>query len=195
MQKFCNNGTDMPTFRYHNEKARRRWQNPEQILFSIGIHTGMVMIDIGCGEGFFAIPAARMAGSRGMVIGIDKNAGAISRMLENASRKGVSNIQGIVGEAEDTVPCRGCADLIFFGIDLHDFFDPSKVVFNARKMIKPDGFLVDLDWRKESTPHGPPVSIRFTEEEAAAIITAGGFRVIRTELIEPWFYQLTAKPV
>jgi ubiquinone/menaquinone biosynthesis C-methylase UbiE len=185
----------MPVFQYHNEEDRRLWQDPEKILSAIGIRPGMLMIDIGCGEGFFALPAARMAGITGKVIGIDKNAGAISRMLDRASRLGLSNVRGVIGEAEDTVPCQECADLIFFGIDLHDFQDPSKVVSNARRMIKAEGVLVDLDWKKEITPHGPPVSIRFSEEKAEAIIAAGGFRVTRTELVEPWFYQLTARPL
>jgi ubiquinone/menaquinone biosynthesis C-methylase UbiE len=154
----------------------------------------MVMIDIGCGEGFFALPAARIAGVTGKIIGIDKNAAAVSRMLDRASRQGLSNIDGIIGEAEDTVACQVCADLIFFGIDLHDFYNPSKVVSNARTMVKSDGVLIDLDWKKEITPYGPPVSIRFSEEEAAAIITGAGFRVISKEILEPWLYLLTAKP-
>jgi ubiquinone/menaquinone biosynthesis C-methylase UbiE len=185
--------SDMPLFCYADENDRRRWQNPEQILSAIGIRPGTVILDIGCGEGFFAIPAAKITGSSGKVIGIDNNGEAVSRMIERAEQEGLENIQGIIGMAEKTVACRGCADFIFFGIDLHDFDDPGKVLANARLMIKPKGILVDLDWRKESTPQGPPVSIRFDEEYAATLITKAGFRVTRRDLIEPWFYQLTAQ--
>jgi ubiquinone/menaquinone biosynthesis C-methylase UbiE len=184
----------IPVFQYQGEEDRRSWQNPEQILAAIGIQRGTIMIDIGCGEGFFSLPAARMVGSTGKIIGIDRNADAVSRMLDRAARQGLQNIQGIVGKAEQTVPCLECADLIFFGIDLHDFNDPAKVLSNARKMIKPEGILVDLDWRKETTTHGPPESIRFSEEEAAAIITKAGFLMTRAECVEPWFYLLTARP-
>jgi ubiquinone/menaquinone biosynthesis C-methylase UbiE len=185
----------MPAFHYHVEEERRTWQNPEQILTAIGLQPGTVMLDIGCGDGFFAIPGAKMVGSAGKVIGLDINAAAVSRMLEKAERLGLQNVQGIVGKAEDSIPCQECADIVFFGIDLHDFEDPGKVLSNARVLIKPEGILVDLDWRKENTPTGPPVSIRFSEEEAEAIITRAGFRVKRRELVDPWFYQLTAGPV
>jgi ubiquinone/menaquinone biosynthesis C-methylase UbiE len=185
----------MPVFQYHDEEDRRSWQNPEQILSAIGIQPGTVMVDIGCGEGFFAIPASIMVGATGKVIGIDRDADAVSRMLDRAARQGLQNIQGIVGKAEHTIPCRECADLIFFGIDLHDFDDPARVLSNARVMIKAEGILVDLDWRKETTPLGPPELIRFSEGEAAAIITIAGFRVTRVESVSPWFYQLTARPV
>lgn len=184
----------MLLFLYDAEDARRTWQNPEQILSKIGIRPGNIFVDIGCGEGFFAIPAAKITGGSGKVIGIDRNGDAVSRMLNRAEREGLHNIRGIVGVAEETVVCRGCADVIFFGIDLHDFDDPGKVLDNARLMIGPRGILVDLDWRKESTPRGPPVSIRFDQERAAALITNAGFRVVQKKLVEPWFYQLIALP-
>jgi ubiquinone/menaquinone biosynthesis C-methylase UbiE len=182
----------MPCFFYDDEDARRTWQNPEQTLSKIGIRPGNIFLDIGCGEGFFAIPAAKITGGSGKVIGIDRNGEAVSRMLERAEQEGLHNIRGIVGMAEETVICLGCADVIFFGIDLHDFDDPGKVLANARLMIRPRGILIDLDWRKERTPRGPPVSIRFDPGYASALITNAGFRVTGMDLVEPWFYQLTA---
>jgi ubiquinone/menaquinone biosynthesis C-methylase UbiE len=137
---------------YHDERSRRPWQNPEQILGRTGLGPGDTVIDIGCGEGFFTLPAARLAGSSGKIIGIDINGSAVSRMLEQARREGLGNVDGIVGSGEETLACEGCADLIFFGIDLHDFLDPQKVLQNARRMIKPGGTLCNLDWQKRETP-------------------------------------------
>ena len=42
-----------------DEAARRRWQHPEFTLEGIGLTTGDTFIDVGCGDGFFALPAAR----------------------------------------------------------------------------------------------------------------------------------------
>ncbi|MCG7855022.1 MAG: class I SAM-dependent methyltransferase [Methanoregulaceae archaeon] len=180
--------------RYHDERSRRSWQNPEQILVRTGLGPGDTVIDIGCGEGFFTLPAARLAGSSGKIIGIDINGSAVSRMLEQARREGLGNVDGIVGSGEETLACEGCADLIFFGIDLHDFSDPQKVLQNARRMIKPGGTLCNLDWQKRETPFGPPVSIRFDEETAATLIREAGFTILRIEEIPLWFYLITAAP-
>ena len=179
---------------YHDEQSRRLWQNPEQILARTVLGPGDTVVDIGCGEGFFALPAARIAGNRGKVIGIDINGEAVSRMLEQARREGLSNVSGIVGSGEETRACEGCADLIFFGIDLHDFSDPRKVLHNARLMIKAGGTLCNLDWKKEETPFGPPISKRFDEETAAVLIRESGFSVLRIEEVPPWFYLITAVP-
>jgi ubiquinone/menaquinone biosynthesis C-methylase UbiE len=179
---------------YHDEQSRRSWQNPEQILAHTVLGPGDTVVDIGCGEGFFALPAARIAGNSGKVIGIDINGGAVSRMLEQARREGLHNVSGIVGSGEETRACEGCADLIFFGIDLHDFSDPRKVLHNAREMIKAGGTLCNLDWKKKETPFGPPISKRFDEETAAALIREAGFAVLCIEEVPPWFYLITAVP-
>lgn len=179
---------------YHDERSRRSWQNAEEILGRTGFGPGDIMIDVGCGEGFFALPAARIAGSSGRVVGIDINGDAVSRMLGRAGKEGLSNVEGIVGAGEETRVCTGCADLIFFGIDLHDFADPRKVLGNARLMVKAGGTLCDLDWQKRPTPFGPPVSIRFDEQTAAALIRDAGFSIERIEEVPPWFYLILAVP-
>jgi hypothetical protein len=59
-------------------------------------------------------------------------------------------------------------------------------------MLKPGGILVDLDWKKEEMPLGPPFRIRFSEEEAASLITGAGFLVRDVVPSEPYCYLLTA---
>jgi len=112
----------MPQFHYHDEEERQSLQDPDAILTDIGVVAGLVVVDTGCGEGFFAIPSARRVGKSGTVFGIDINHEAVGRMMERAGREGLHNIQGCIGTGEETIVCEGCADVVFFGIDLHDFF-------------------------------------------------------------------------
>ena len=62
-----------------DEQERRKWQNPENILDGIGLHPGMTFIDIGCGQGFFTIPAAKIVGDSGKVYASDINQTNIAR--------------------------------------------------------------------------------------------------------------------
>jgi ubiquinone/menaquinone biosynthesis C-methylase UbiE len=185
----------MPHFHYHDEEERRSWQDPDAVLTDIGIGAGLVVVDVGCGQGFFALPAARRVGKSGRVVGIDINPEAVGRMMERAGLEGLLNIQGVVGRGEETIVCDGCADVVFFGIDLHDFSDQRQVLSNARKMMKTRGRLVDLDWKKVTTPFGPPLNIRFSEQEAAELIGEAGFSVIEIRDVPPWFYCITAVPL
>ena len=165
------------TMRFHDENIRRRWQNPEEILAEIGLRSRSTFVDLGCGTGFFAIPAAKIVGMNGKIYCLDSNPHAIKRLKEKATQLGLGNLFLKVGEAEDTILCEGCADIVFFGIVLHDFDDPTKVLENAKKMLKPTGRLINLDWKKEVMDLGPPYEIRFSEDKARELITDAGFVV------------------
>jgi ubiquinone/menaquinone biosynthesis C-methylase UbiE len=178
--------------RYPDERERRKWQDPEAILNSIGLQAGLTFMDIGCGTGFFALPAARIIGESGKVYGIDKDAESINNLKKMADSEGLHNLDLTVGKAEEVVKCTACADIIFFGIVLHDFENPAVVLENARKMLKPGGRLVNLDWKKEPTELGPPLKIRFSQEEAVRLIEAAGFRIQKVAESGPYHYLVMA---
>jgi ubiquinone/menaquinone biosynthesis C-methylase UbiE len=182
-------------YRFPGEDTlRRRWRNPETTLKSIGLHPGMVFMDIGCGYGFFTIPAAEQVGENGRVYAVDADAEAIEAVKRKAAEKGLKNIVAKAGEAEETVFCDACADMIFFSIVLHDFRDPAKVLSNAKRMVKPGGTLINLDWKKKRMTFGPPLHIRFSEEQAQALIEQAGFKVESVRDAGRNFYLVTAKP-
>jgi ubiquinone/menaquinone biosynthesis C-methylase UbiE len=174
---------------------RRKWQDPEAILADMGLKPGIVFMDIGCGEGFFAIPAARLVGESGRVYALDSRSEAIAKVEYKAAREGLRNLEAAVGKAEETVLCRSCADIVFFGIVLHDFADPGRVLANAREMLKPGGRLVNLDWKKEHMGWGPPFHIRFTQEEAVQLIKTAGFAVGTIKEAGQYHYLIIAKPL
>jgi ubiquinone/menaquinone biosynthesis C-methylase UbiE len=153
----------------------------------------MVFMDIGCGYGFFTIPAAEQVGENGRVYAVDADAEAIEAVKRKAAEKGLKNIVAKAGEAEETVFCDACADMIFFSIVLHDFRDPAKVLSNAKRMVKPGGTLINLDWKKKRMTFGPPLHIRFSEEQAQALIEQAGFKVESVREAGANFYLVTAK--
>ncbi len=176
-----------------DDPERRKWQNPEAILADIGLKPGFTFIDIGCGGGFFALPAAGMVGTRGEVYGLDTDALSITSLKKQGAREGLTNLRLTIARAEESVMCEQCADIIFFGMALHDFQEPSKVLENARRMVKPTGRLVNLDWKKEPMELGPPLRIRFDEETAARLIEAAGFSVETIKDSGPYHYLVIAK--
>jgi len=185
----------MSSHRYFGEETlRRNWRKPETTLKAVGLRSGMVFMDIGCGDGFFTIPAAQLVGEKGVIYALDVDSAAVEKLKDKAAEKGLTNITAKVGAAEETVFCTECADIIFYSRVLHDFRDPAKVLRNAKRMLKPTGTLVNLDWKKKPTMFGPPVRIRFSEEQAADLIKAAGFTVENVKAAGRNFYVVTAKP-
>lgn len=174
-----------------DETTRRSWYNPEAIL--VDLKEGMTFADIGSGDGYFAVLAAKKVGAKGKVYAVDINPSGVEKLKAAATAQGLKNIAAQVGEAEKAIFCRECVDFILLSMDLHDFRDPTKVLFNAKEMLKPTGLLVDLDWKKVSMPFGPPVSIRFSEEYVVGLLRMSGFTLVDVKDAGPYHYMVTAK--
>ena len=180
------------TWHYVDEVERKKWQNPEEILTAIGIKPGITFMDIGCGNGYFTLPAARMIGPGGHVYGLDTNDKAVEEIRTKAAKNDLNNITLQAGRAEDILFCDSCADIVFFGIVLHDFQDAGRVLKNARRMLKPDGHLVNLDWKKVDMEFGPPFAARFDESTAAHLIESAGFKIDSIKKSGIYHYVITA---
>ena len=115
-------------------------------------------------------------------------------MREKAAAAGLTNIVLSADKAEDLKICETCADIIFFGIVLHDFENPLKVLANAYAMLKQTGRLVNLDWKKEPMVLGPPSHIRFSEEKAKQLIESCGFKVQLIKECGLYHYIIIAVP-
>jgi len=176
-----------------DEATRRSWYTPETILQDL--HLDMTFIDIGCGEGFFSILAAKKVGGKGKVFAVDSDTVAIEKLSCKAKTEGLENLIAKVSEAEETVFCSKCADFVFYSMVLHDFTDPVKVLQNAKQMTRLNGRLVDLDWKKQDMSFGPPVKIRFSEEHASSLIKKAGFRIEGVKDVGSYHYVVAAKPL
>jgi ubiquinone/menaquinone biosynthesis C-methylase UbiE len=177
---------------YYDENERRKWQKPEEILQQIGLKTDQTLVDLGCGEGFFALPAARLVGPGGLVYCLDPNPSALESLSQKAAAEGLKNIRLISQDAESAEICDGCADFIFLGLVLHDFRDALQALKNARQMLKPDGHLANLDWRKSPMTMGPPLEKRFDETTAAGILNQAGFKVQKIQNYGEYNYLISA---
>jgi len=178
----------------YNLAERRLWQDADAILSQIGLLPGSTLVDIGSGDGYFSIPAARIVGDTGRVYSLDRSPENLSGLEEAIRENGLSNIHTTVGDAETILPCEGCADFVLMANVLHDFENPVAALKNARKMLKPGGRLADLDWKKEERQmHGPPLFKRFDQQKAAGLMEEVGFNVMSSTLVGPFHYLIIAE--
>jgi ubiquinone/menaquinone biosynthesis C-methylase UbiE len=68
------------------------------VLRNVGIGQGHVVLDFGCGEGYYAIPAATLVGPAGRVFALDRDRRALAQLMLVAETRGVSNIVPLFGE-------------------------------------------------------------------------------------------------
>ncbi|PDM25799.1 hypothetical protein CP083_07145 [Candidatus Bathyarchaeota archaeon B24-2] len=72
----------------------------EEVLRSIGIKKGFVVLDFGCGSGNYTIPAARIVGEEGVVYALDKDEEALDELMRRAESEGLNNVRRIDTKGE-----------------------------------------------------------------------------------------------
>lgn len=157
---------------------RHRNFPPEELLrrFGVGLREGEVLLDVGCGPGFFALPAARLIGPSGRVIGIDTAPEMVEAANGRAREAGVANLEVLRSE-ENTFPVADSAvDLLWIAFLAHELLEPVAFFRECRRVLRPGGRLAVIDWRKdpEAAEMGPALDERVGEEDVAeALVSAG----------------------
>ena len=177
----------------YTETERRKRQNPEAILEMAGLKKGMRFIDSGCNDGFFTLPAARIVGGSGKIYAIDIDNEALLRLKRKLDSEGINNTEIINQPSEEVLIEDAEADIVFFGIVLHDFYDPLKVLTNSKQMLKAGGHIFDFDWQKKVSLYGPPYQIRFSPEQMKQLAAKAGLTVGSITTLDDDFYSAFLK--
>lgn len=100
--------------------------------------------DLGCGEGYLSIEAARWAKR---VVAVDRSADVLARAKELAARRRVRNITWKRGEIERVPLPDGSVDLAVLSQALHHASEPAVALAEAVRIVRPGGRVLVLDLR------------------------------------------------
>ena len=125
----------------HDNPLLPIFKNPYKILESAGLKKGQEVLEIGCGPGFFTIPASEIVGESGKVYAIDLNPFMIERVKKKIEEKDIKNVVAIIGNASKTnLPDESVNLAFIFGIR-HVFGGIENVIAETRRVLKNNGTL------------------------------------------------------
>ena len=173
-------------------EERKQWHNPETVLKNAGVVKGMTMADLGSGPGFFTIPMAKATGEKGLVYAVDSNLTMLNALKENITTSGVDSriVEIINSDVSHTGIPKGSVDVVLFANVLHEVGDRKAFFQEVKRISKPTAHIVDIDWKKIQTEHGPPLKERLSEDEAKQVLSENGFKVIKQTDLGPYHYEL-----
>lgn len=174
---------------------RREEMQPERLLRELGLSRGDVMADIGCGPGFFTLPAARIVGTDGRVFAADIQGEMLSTVKTSATEEGLANVRVVkTSDTEIPLPAQSC-DFVLLAFILHEVPQRSRFLHRAARLLKTKGKLAILEWEKKETPYGPPLEDRITPDELAADAEAAGLKVAERRSLNDNQYLFIAAPL
>lgn len=162
-------------------EERRKRQPPERLLAEMGLAPGARLADIGCGPGFYTLPAARIIGPGGRVFALDLQPAMLARVREHVAAEALTNVEPLTSDEHRLPLADGAADIALLANMLHECADRAAFLREVLRILAPGGRVAVVEWRKETMASGPPLHERLTVEEVRTDLTSAGFRAL-TEL-------------
>jgi ubiquinone/menaquinone biosynthesis C-methylase UbiE len=159
-----------------NNPLRRRLSPPEKLISKLGVRPEDVMVDFGCGPGYFTVPLARIARK---AFGVDVSSGMLDRAATYAKTNRVE-----IGLIQSDGTRINLSDASVDGILLvhvfHEVESRTKVLDEFLRILRPTGrlFIVEKTRRgRKLATFGPPI---IKETEIIDEVSKAGFATVHT---------------
>ncbi len=152
--------------------------DPASVIAQMGLKNGHTVADLGCGSGFYALPAAKRVGNTGVVYAIDVQEAKLAATHSAARQAGLKNITVVKADLDKPlldIPENSCDAVIAASI-IHEIDSREALMKNAYRILKTGGHLLAVEWKKQATPIGPDMARRVGQEELEQILAKTGLR-------------------
>jgi ubiquinone/menaquinone biosynthesis C-methylase UbiE len=156
------------------------WMHDPQLVFDqLGLKSGDVFVDLGCGTGRYALAAAKIVGKHGRVYAVDRLSDCIDALTQEAKAEGVSQLQAVGADITARLPLDSeSCDSCFICTVLHslNLQQCAENLFKeTHRILKQGGKLFIIECKKTDTPFGPPAASRISPEELDGFLCSYGF--------------------
>ncbi|MDQ3076663.1 MAG: class I SAM-dependent methyltransferase [bacterium] len=154
------------------------FSDPQQNLESLGIQEGSYVADLGSGSGFYSFAAARLVGGGGKVYSIDVQQDLLSRIKNAAHVQKLHNIEVIHGDIERLGGTRlreASIDIVLLCNVLFQVEHKQDCVNEVKRILKPGGRVLIVDWQDSFGGMGPAPEHVFTELQVQELYEKSSF--------------------
>ena len=161
-------------------------ENPQEMLDQLNLKDGLVVCDMGSGDGYHTLQIAPRVGPSGKVVAVDIQPQMLQELSRKLAEKKFENVETVLGELWDPKLPEKSVDLVLMVDVYHEFSHPVHMLAALRKALKPNGLIALVEFRAED----PTVLIRAEHKMTKAQIlkeySANGFSVAKEYDRLPW---------
>ncbi|MDJ0785043.1 MAG: class I SAM-dependent methyltransferase [Desulfosarcinaceae bacterium] len=118
-------------------KLRKWLMNPETTLCAAEVQSGQRVLEVGCGTGFFTLPAAQMVGDRGCVVALDVTSGFLKVVARKVQAAGLQNVHILRRDALATGLDSASLDkVLLFGVIPFPLLPLSKLLPEMHRVLR-----------------------------------------------------------
>jgi demethylmenaquinone methyltransferase/2-methoxy-6-polyprenyl-1,4-benzoquinol methylase len=122
--------------------ARRWLMNPMKTLQGAGIQPGQTVLEVGCGTGFFTIPAAQLIGDEGCIVAMDALSDFIKQVSKKVQATNLKNVRVVKRDALDTgLDAESIDKVLLFGVIPFPSLPLNRLLPEMHRLLKTEGTL------------------------------------------------------
>ncbi|WP_027369947.1 class I SAM-dependent methyltransferase [Desulfovermiculus halophilus] len=161
------------------DPKRLEYEDPEHILSAFCVQRVGRAIDIGAGTGFYTRPLCRRLGPGGFIWACDVSRDVLQWLQGSLSADERQRI-GLVRIGESALPfAANTMNLMIMANVLHEFDHPDTMMQEAYRILRAEGRVLVVDWKKEAAPFGPPYAHRVSLQDMEGLLEEAGFTRIQ----------------
>lgn len=176
-----------------DSEKRRELLPPEQTLINLHLQEGDIMADIGCGIGYFTIPASKIVGKNGKIFAMDILPEMLNDIEIKLSDNNISNIETVLTEENNLKLTDNKVTFAFISLVLHEADEKENFLSEVKRIITPNGKIAIVEWEKVNSEFGPPIDHRLDRIYLAKMLDSLGFSNISIIDIGDNFYGIIAQ--
>lgn len=173
--------------------------NPNILTDTLPVKPGSVVLDLACGKGAYSIFLSEIVGEQGLVYAVDLWKEGLLLLEQEIENKNITNIMTILGDATKEIDVDEYhVDLCLMSTVLHDFEEADQtdaVLKQVKPLLKPNGCLAVIEFKKVEGPPGPPIKIRLSEKKVNKIVSGYNFKKIKTVDVGDFNYMMTFQSI
>lgn len=173
-----------------DDPARDAYQKPDEVMKALALRPGEVVADIGAGSGYFTVRFAGAVGDAGRVYAVDISPDMIRHLNRRIRDAGIRNVVTVLSEPDDPLLPDASVDRFVIVDTWHHVEDQAGYLARLKRMLKPGGQVVHIDFQKRDLPVGPPVGMKIAREDLVKQMEAAGFRLAAEHGFLPYQYFL-----
>jgi len=147
--------------------------DPLAVIAQMNLKQGEAIADFGCGTGYFSIPLAQKIGEEGKVYSLDVVPEKLEAVESQAKTLGLTNliVQRVNLENKEGSKLKAeSIDWVIMKDVLFQNNEKNNMLEEAKRVLKPGGKVLLVEWKTEDTAIGPDQEIRISKEKALELI-------------------------
>jgi ubiquinone/menaquinone biosynthesis C-methylase UbiE len=173
--------TDVARWNRSFESERREvYVKRDEIVAASGVKPGMTVADIGAGTGLFTMLFADAVKPGGNVVAVDISPAFVEYIQQTAKKRRIRNVAAVLTDGVELKLPDASVDLVYMSDVYHHFEHPAETLASIRRVLKPGGRLVVVDYERIPGVTSPArvEHVRVDKQGAIREIEAAGFGLL-----------------